>query len=70
MFTATKQIIKAPAHLNILDVMKCTGYFIVTMLVITCKLAGFIVKLALMGTVAMLKLVTKVITWLLSKLSK
>jgi len=70
MFESTKQIIKAPAHLNVLDVVKCTGYFMLTVTVITCKLVGFIVKLTLKGIVTILKLVTKVVTWLLANLDK
>ena len=70
MFESTKQIIKAPAHLNVLDVIKCTGYFMLTVIVITCKLAGYIVKLTLKFIVTILKLVTKFVTWLLAKMDK
>lgn len=70
MFETTKTIIKMPTHLNILDGVKCIGYFMLTVIVITCKLIGLTVKVVLKVVAFMLRNVAKGITWLLSKLDK
>jgi hypothetical protein len=70
MFRSIKQIIKTPTHTNIIEAMKCIGFFTVTLTVLACKLAGFIVKLLLHSLVAITKAINKVATWLLEKLSK
>jgi hypothetical protein len=70
MLESIKQIIKAPTHTNIVEAIKCIGFFTVTLIVLVCKLAGFIVKLLLHSLVAITKAINKVATWLLDKLNK